>query len=420
MIRRTIKVSKSSSMRLLLLLIFLLDVGFWFVFSIESSLTGRYTKKLIVILSVILAVYYFFCYKKGIWRNNHYLNRFLVCALIIVGIITGYSAWAYPKQGFSGTLAVAYYFWAIVIVYPIYYFFYRDGSIEKLLNQINTIAGIYYLVIFCQSVVYKITGVYFLKGYGTIAFRDGNIRIDMLVLGNLFLLYNLYKVLRKKREKKAINYLYLLIGIYDLIFVQQTRMYSLCFIGSALILYIVEGKKNNRLAKILLVLFAGIYVLFGTGIVDAFISSFSVFGEYGAGTRVRIEAIGYYMQYLRKNPLLGMGYVHEASYKNILMGNDGRYYLSDLGIIGLMAQGGILTLCVYLLFIIRMAYIYMKLKTKSVEHLSLLAAILVFVLLTTPTLIVWSRSSMIYIGLIMAVFEYEYRTVYYDSYKKNP
>ena len=89
------------------------------------------------------------------------------------------------------------------------------------------------------------------------------------------------------------------------------------------------------------------------------------------------------------------------------MGNDGRYYLSDLGIIGLMAQGGILTLCVYLLFIIRMAYIYMKLKTKSVEHLSLLAAILVFVLLTTPTLIVWSRLSMIYIGLIMAVFEYE-------------
>lgn len=210
------------------------------------------------------------------------------------------------------------------------------------------------------------------------------------------------------------------IYIYDLIFVQQTRMYSLCFIGSALILYIVEGKKNNRLAKILLVLFAGIYVLFGAGIVDAFISSFSVFGEYGAGTRVRIEAIGYYMQYLRKNPLLGMGYVHEASYKNILMGNDGRYYLSDLGIIGLMAQGGILTLCIYLLFIIRMAYIYMKLKTKSVEHLSLLAAILVFVLLTTPTLIVWSRLSMIYIGLIMAVFEYEYRTVYYDSYKKNP
>jgi hypothetical protein len=190
-------------------------------------------------------------------------------------------------------------------------------------------------------------------------------------------------------------------GIICAFIVQMVRMYEFAIVGALLVVYVASSKKSNRILRIIIVLFAIVYVTM-TGIVDSFISSFDVNGNLGAGTRVRFEAIEYFMTYVQKNPLFGMGFVHQNYYSSVLYGANGRYYLTDVGIIGLLTECGGAMVALYVLFCIRMVYIITKIKR---QNKGFLVGLCVFTLLCTPTLIIWGRRSIIYIGLIMAIFE---------------
>ena len=78
---------------------------------------------------------------------------------------------------------------------------------------------------------------------------------------------------------------------------------------------------------------------------DRFIDSFSVSNsDYGAGTMVRIVGRRYYQELWNQNKLLGFGSTSDG---NIFAG--WKYYLSDLGIIRMLYQFGIIGFIICLL-----------------------------------------------------------------------
>jgi hypothetical protein len=398
-----IKIDKVSNIKHLLYLVFLLDICFWFVFPIETSFTGVYNKKLITILIVALALYTVVL-SKFFWKKSfRFLLIFSGLFLIDWIALTLYSKGAYPAQGLGGTLAMAYYYLGFFIVFPILYVILHDDDPESFLRTLNVFAIILIGLLLVQAVVYSLFGAVFLRGVlntDNVTMRSGRIRIGMTLLGNISVIYNFSKIAEKKAEK--IHYIGFVMGIICAFIVQMVRMYEFAIVGTLLVVYVASSKKSNRILRIIIVLFAIVYVTYMTGIVDSFISSFDVNGNLGAGTRVRFEAIEYFMTYVQKNPLFGMGFVHQNYYSSVLYGANGRYYLTDVGIIGLLTECGGAMVALYVLFCIRMVYIITKIKR---QNKGFLVGLCVFTLLCTPTLIIWGRRSIIYIGLIMAIFE---------------
>lgn len=401
-----VKVDKTSLIKYVVYLVFLLDICFWFLFPMETSFTGVYNKKLITII-VMLLTFVTVLATNFFWKKSfRFLLLFSFAYLFDLVALVMYSKSQYPAQGFGGTMAMAYYYLDFLIVFPMLYVLLKDTDYRIILEGLNKIAVILICIIALQGIVYALTGSIFMKGVlsaDDIQMRSGRIRIGMTLLGNYAVIYNFAKI--QKKQCRIIHYVGFVAGILDVFFVQMTRMYELAIIGALLAVYISSSKKTTRFIRIIVVLFAIVYIMSFTGILDSFISSFDVNGELGAGTRVRFEAIEYFMTFVQKNPLFGMGFVHQNFYLNVLYGSSGRYYLSDVGIIGLITEGGLGMGLLYIIFCLRMIFILVKTRdTRS----PFLVGLMVFILLCTPTLVVWGRRTIIYIGLALAVFEFHY------------
>lgn len=406
-----LKVSKTNLIEVGIIIVFLLDICFWFIFPINTSFVGVNNKKLLTIISLLLTITVIFTSKEFKQNRFRFLNIFCFAYLIELGVLTLYSMKEYPVQGLSGTLSMTYYFFVLLIVYPLIYVIERKG-IERVINSIGVIAAILIVVVFLQGIIYAFSGTIFMKGAintESLLFRNGRIRIGLTNLGNIFVLYYFAEVFKKKKKVPIAAIILFTIGIVDVFFIQMTRMASLAVIGALLVIYVVAQKKSARFIRIVLIAFVIVYVVFGLNLVDYFIQSFDIAGEYGSGTRIRLEAVRYFWSYVENNPIFGMGLVDQNSYYSVLYGTAGRYYLSDVGIVGLIAQGGWSMAAFYILFITRMIYILHKTKTdKSNEMRPFLFGIITFTILCTPSLIIWSRRTMLYISFIMACFEYYY------------
>ena len=408
-----LKVDKTSLIKYGIYLIFLLDICFWYIVPIETSFTGMYNKKLITLLIVGLTLIILVT-TKIFWKKSFgFLLMFFLLYLTDVIALFIYSKSQYPAQGFGGTFAMAYYYLGLLIVFPILYVMMKSEAPEQLIEMLNKFAIILIALLLLQGIVYSLSGKVFLSellNADDLMMRNGRIRIGMTLMGNISVIYNFSNIVDKKAEK--IHYAGFVMGLICVFLVQMTRMYELAIVGALVAIFITSSERNNKILRIFIVSIIAIYIIFGTGIINSFISSFDVNGDLGAGTRVRIEAIEYFMSFVRKSPFFGMGFVHQNYYSKVLYGTTGTYYLSDVGIIGLLTECGWGMTFLYIVFCIRMIYIIIKLRE---QRSSFLVGILTFTLLCTPTLVIWGRRSIIYVGLIMAIFEHSFHKYIVDK-----
>lgn len=411
-----IKVDKISLIKYIIYLIFLLDICFWYVIPMETNFTGMYNKKLIILLIVGL-IFVTLITTRYFWKKIFkFLLLFSMLYLVDIIALFLYSKSQYPAQGFGGTFAMAYYYLGLLIVFPILYVMQKSEKPEQFIETLNKFAIILIGLLLIQGIVYSFSGKVFLSeilNADDIMMRNGRIRIGMTLLGNISVIYNFSNIVDKKA--KSIHFIGFIMGFACVFLVQMTRMYELAIVGALIAIYITSSERNNKILRIVIVSIIAIYIIFGTGIINSFISSFDVNGDLGAGTRVRIEAIEYFMSFVQKNPFFGMGFVHQNYYSRVLYGITGNYYLSDVGIIGLLTECGLGMILLYIVFCIRMIYIIRKLRD---QQKSFLVGLCVFTLLCTPTLVIWGRRSIIYVGLIMAIFEYSFYSYVADR-KKN-
>ena len=408
---KTIKFS--TIVRIILLLIVLIDISFFYLLNLPKSF-GNY--KYLYITIVIIVLCSACCFNTKIKRCTFkyrsflkYYTPFLLVALILMLF---YSQVVYTSQSLVQAFIAEYYFLIILLVYPIIYIMNIDNGYDKIFRMLNAVTFLWYIVMIFQSILYNGTGDLFLKGYfmtDRVVIRSG-IRIFSSTLGNIMILYNFNAFYNNYKKKKDLLFYLMMfvLGMYCLLVIQQTRMYTIAIIISLLFLIFSTNKLNTKVIINVLVLSIALLILIQSKSLSVFFTSFTD-GKIDT-TNVRIDAITYFKGYIIKNPIFGMGLVsYGGNYNSILRGFDGSYYLDDLGFIGLLTKTGFFALSIYVVLIFRFIYIYRRIcKKNSCKENGFLLSLLTFLIISSISIIITDPVRIIALPFIFAIFEYKY------------
>ena len=359
-----------------------------------------------------------FCKKSvRIIRNKMvFANQYCMFSLSVFVLVFLFTLVRFSDQPFSATLSIALPYFSLLLFYPITSIFIYDKCTDKLFNALNIIAFAWYLIIIIQSVVFITSGRVFLVGYFTqwaSTRNNGLIRINLFEIGNLMILYNFFQLYNEKtrNKNKLFNLLMLLMGLYSLIFIQQTRMYYFAIFFSLFVIVLYSGKdEHNKYIRNVIIAVTGILVVASSGVIPNILSSFSLEGQDAYSTRNRLFELHYYWNYFLDHPLLGMGFAHSSFYPTIVRSVTRMAATSDVGIIGQLVKLGVFAIPIYLCLCYRMAIIVKRLKKGGFEYVWILT-LTVYTLMTSFTLIIFDQDRYLLYPLLLSVFEYEYYSV---------
>ena len=137
------------------------------------------------------------------------------------------------------------------------------------------------------------------------------------------------------------------------------------------------------------------------------------------GIQIRFLTIEYYIEYFKNHYLFGAGYISSSPYfetYSIVTGPLGRYYPSDVGLIGLMFRSGIIGL----IWLISWFYTSLKIiKDNTIripaQYDLLMKLVIVFLMFSCINLIITDAPRFPYIALVMLLFESSYTLSYENS-----
>ncbi|WP_026524029.1 O-antigen ligase family protein [Butyrivibrio sp. MB2005] len=365
-------------------------------------------------IALFLASYYLLA-KQAIFKNRY--KKILIQCLIYLAawLIEVFYSWVAYDQSIDeavsngANLLMVFFFVSFLVI------FIRYGSIRYIFNIINIFVFIWAIIVIIQSINYRISGnvlfdmiSYFQNTSGVdLKTYKGNLRVSLLSFGNISIIYNSLQIrISRLNRKSTIKALIMVITeLYVVIFVQQTRMYSLtlliCFF--AVLLF----RKNNLrafLSKMLLAFFVSIVMVY-TSVIANFVDSFSITGNNRWSTLARLSAIDYFLSCIMQRPLFGNGFLSEEKYYAIIHGTSGEAYYSDLGLLGMIAETGTMSLILYVFPVALIFYKLTILKKKEMIN-DLDIALFTFIIGTSFTLILTTGSNCIAFGFLIAYFEF--------------
>lgn len=248
-------------------------------------------------------------------------------------------------------------------------------NIEKLkimIINLGTVLSILYII---QAIIYPkliIFNMYYMERADRIRFYTGS----YLIIISILITFS-YLLCNFKRK----YFIYLVIQIFMLIFVSQTRS-SIVILFITLILGLLINIKDFNFKKFLKVF---IMISFVIILLMPYISKLtdsikdSLFNEYSdnGSISIRIDAQKYMINKIKENPLLGVG-MYDNTYQEAgnITGSVYKYYVADVGIIGFVFQYGILGLLVFVYLWIKMINstykIYKRKKESSLYYIMFL------------------------------------------------
>ena len=182
--------------------------------------------------------------------------------------------------------------------------------------------------------------------------RYGAVRLQALFLDGYVLAYVLCKLLVSASKHKLSYGLFLLITLFYESVIYASRSQIIGFCAMFMTIYLLKRKSSRNKIFSFFTLFLTSLGIILTPYYNKFLDSFSVINsDYGAGTMVRIVGRRYYQEIWRQVKILGFG---QTSDGNIFSG--WKYYLSDLGIVRILYQFGIIGFIICLLPILYGCY----------------------------------------------------------------
>lgn len=239
--------------------------------------------------------------------------------------------------------------------------------------------------------------------------RDGTVRFIigevMLVIGLFASIGNIAnrKVPLKEKHFYVIN---ILLTAINLIFVVKTRTLTL-YILTTLFMLPVLSRKVKKSRKILFC-FLAIVLLF-IAIISEIIPYINDLFSNDYGIQMRFSEIEYYLTYFRDNWLFGVGYASSAPINavgTLGTGPLGRYYTSDVGVIGLLFKEGLIGLAWLFSWFKTTISLLKKNVDGMLEHYEIMVKLIVlFLLMSCINLIITDDSRFAYIPLVMLIAE---------------
>lgn len=408
-----------------IIFVLLLDYHCFYLFKYPQAMaqyfSGNYFH--IIVSMIVLFLCSLILSKNSIKRKSGFEYLMKYSLLIYIGwfLITLYSAIKYSNQSLFQTISEGAFILIIPISVVFLYLFYTGGGPNKVFAVLNYFYIIWCVIIIVQQITYLKSGSLILD-FDTymgaeIRIRSYGLRLGLSTFGNMMLLYNFSKLIdnreRKTFGKKIIYASLVILGIYCVIFIQQTRMYMIADILAMVVIYLMSlGNKLTLKKLVLLLLLLIAFIAFTNS--DSFenlLFSFSTStnNETYASTAIRLDAIAYYIRCFLNNPIFGNGFARAEYYYYVEHGyRSGWYYFySDTGLIGLIANMGLYGALIYLMPLGRMiktSYASLK-KNRTLEE-NLLIGITTWMIINSISLICIAKSGIIAFSFIVAFAEY--------------
>lgn len=396
----------------------IMDNQIFYIFDLEIIYNIFYYTNvylMTICVSFVMMVYYEVRYPKRIYLYTKWFIPYLIILSIVLISLVAYTINQYPLQKFRNTIQQASPFFVISMTVPLLVLFIRQGGTEKFMRFLNGIAAVWYVIILIQRYVLSISGSYL---FGFSYYASENIfsytarvgRILIPLYGNIMIIYNFVKMYAGILNKKVckFNVILFILGMYCMIFIDQSRAMLLVIILSILVIILLGKKPLLFKEKEILLFFILLPASLLCGVIPKFIASFSTKGDMAVSTIARLREIQYFWECFCNNPLFGNGLsIHEA-YSHVEHSNFGAWYC-DVGIIGLMAHTGLCTVVIYIIPLVHMLkraiQIYKKSSDREVVFFS--AGIAVYMLASSATIII-TDAGVFFLPIVFAYLEYHY------------
>ena len=345
-----IRLSIQDIYRYFLYIIFFLNLSF---FNIFSDLTYAIQKLSVYLIFLLLIIYSLQKRKSKITAFTS-ITIFLFCSLVTFNLFRQ----GVPVNGFllfSEKIFLLRNFSFILLVFPISEILNSKYS----LNFLKVVFILGMLAILFRSFIwfsYNYAGLNIAPGIiaerGINWTRYGAVRLQALFLDGYVLAYVLCKLLLSASKHKLSYSLFLLITLFyeGIIYASRSQLIGFCAMFITIYLFRTKNLRSKVLSLFTLILISlGITL---SPYYNEFLDSFSITNsDYGAGTMVRIVGRKYYQEIWRQVKIFGFGQTADG---NIFSG--WKYYLSDLGIIRILYQFGIIGFIICLLPILYGCY----------------------------------------------------------------
>lgn len=396
--------------KILIVLLLLIEVNFFSLFYFPSFISN-YSNYLVKYLSLFLIIIMLLI--NLIFSNSLHSKLtfgipifFLLASVVIITIFSSY----HYSQTILGTGRLSYYYFIIMLYYFLLYYFFSTKNIHFLASTIRLIGVIYSGILIIQILLYLKTGTFFLNTSSTglnlssnildndtTIFISGIPRIqqpaDFIMFS--FLITNI-EMSNKKQRISFKNIIFYVLQLSYLLFIAQTRMY---IILSALIIILLVLYKINSRKRI----FLGILMLVGIGIFHKYILyKFGFFSENrSASTLIRFDELQYYIPQIFSNHGFGIGFADDMEYYFLNHGtfynaDVSSFYFDDIGIMGNMAQLGILGIMSIIVLIYYLMNFYLKSNNKII-----ILFIYLYLFVTSISLSVLNVQRIIYLPLTL-------------------
>lgn len=343
--------------------------------------------------------------------DTNFILLYLACITLFVLAQFCYSMLKYREQTVVSYFQMSQsYLWIFVMV-PILYLFTKKTGMIRLLEIIKWIVACALLLHLLHAVIYNVSGQELLQidFYKELLSRNGRLRVwDLCSMEALAIIWCFYQILTNNSTRTK-NIVLLVIMMGALYYLEQSRMMQICLIASMAIMYVLkrDNRMSSKIVKVIVVVAVAIFILI-SGIIEQLYASFSVTGEFGSSTYIRLDEMKYAMQLIIRNPINGAGLVStEAIERYIRYYGRGSYGYTDIGILGVFGQIGLLwTTLIYIWPMCRAWNVARKAYKRKNEMYPFLTALFMFLLLSSGTLFVLNLPRIFMWPWCIAIFEY--------------
>jgi len=363
----------------------------------------------VTLLTLLLLI---FClrypqYREIIKENSIFAKRYLITYIISISLVYIFTVLKYNNSPFLYTVKYVFDYLVILLFLPINIILCKDEKEDGIYKILNIIAFIWYIVIVMQIVVYALGGGFFITRFSDGAnMREGRLRIGLGSLGNFMILYNFFNFV--KDRKKHFCLANFMLGLILAIFIQQTRVMTITLFCCLAAILSTENNSIRKLLKSLLFALFSTILLVRSNYLAKLIGTFSSI-DYAGSVSARIYAVEYFLEVFRNNPLFGFGFVSGEDNYRITNGPYGLAYANDVGFIGQMAILGIFAFVIYAPLLIRIVQIVIQLFKYHDEETALMLSYLIYIFLTSGTLIILDAGRIALLPFVLALFEFKAR-----------
>ncbi len=322
---------------------FLLMICITAVYGANYWFSNLYTYDFMVLSALIVSIIIFLLFGCKLSKSDFRTAIALNIVMWISGIIR---AMGYGLP-FTIILKESYY----TIVPLLIYFAFRP--LIKSVNDLNRFlhvalwAGIICNIVAIVEMSFALRGIDILRMDVFSKLRNGTPRftIGETVIVLSFLLS--VSVLLDKdisKNRKGIHLINIALTLINLLWIIKTRTLDLYLLATVLMIPVLNKRAKKRI-RILLGFV--VVVILAFVLMSDFIPALNSLIDNDYGIQMRFSMISYYLDYFRSHWLFGAGYISANPYYStysIVAGPFGRYYTSDVGVIGLMFRSGIIGL----------------------------------------------------------------------------